>query len=577
MGDFSYCSHSERLSVLRECRSSKAAALSSCSPQIRVILHLSYAMIYKSHFTTQIFIYDLTFASLDLTFVLLSLHSEVRFMLVHEFEALVQNIQRRQCEEQTIEVKSAARGCPERLYDTFSSFSNQDDGGILVFGLDERQDFRKVGVYDAQDLQKKLMEVGEEMTPVVCPVLSVFDEDGLVFVTAEIPPVDLADRPCFKTARGRLKGSYVRVGDADKPMTEYEVYSFEAYRRKYRDDIRPVEIVGLSDLDQTQLEQYMLRRKQERPNLAALPLEQFYTLAGITRNGQVTLAALLLFCPYPQAYFPQLSIIASRVPSTEMGILDRTGQRFTDSKRIEGTLLEMLDAAMAFVRGNMRTAVRIDPDTGRRTDTPEYPMDAVREAVLNALVHRDYSTYTENMPVQIVMFADRLEIRSPGGLYGRMTLDQLGKAQPDTRNPFLVTMMETLGQTENRYSGIPRIRYAMAEAGLPEPIFEDRRGEFSVCLRNTRAAQSVEEGVAVEQVPISGPKDILAFCVTPRSRKEIADFLGIASTQYAIKRYIEPMVQSGAIRLSVPDHPRSPKQRYTTAVQQQIAARGHTP
>ena len=158
-------------------------------------------------------------------------------MLDQEFIGLVDRIQARKCEEQAIEVKAAARGCPERLYDTFSSFSNQDEGGVIVFGLDEKQGFQKVGVYDAQDLQKKLMEVGEEMTPVVRPVLSVFDEDRLVFVTAEIPPVDLTDRPCFKTARGRLKGSFVRVGDADKPMTEYEVYSYEAYRRNYRDDI----------------------------------------------------------------------------------------------------------------------------------------------------------------------------------------------------------------------------------------------------------------------------------------------------------------------------------------------------
>ena len=172
-------------------------------------------------------------------------------MLDQEFWQLVARIQERRCEEQTIEVKTAARGCPERLYDTFSSFSNQDDGGVIVFGLDEREQFTKVGVYDAQDLQKKLMEVGEEMTPVVRPVLSVFDEDGMIFVTAEIPPVDLTDRPCFKTAKGRLKGSYVRVGDADKPMTEYEVYSYEAYKRKYRDDIRPVEGVSLAALDQT--------------------------------------------------------------------------------------------------------------------------------------------------------------------------------------------------------------------------------------------------------------------------------------------------------------------------------------
>ena len=484
-------------------------------------------------------------------------------MLDQEFWALLRRIQARNCEEQTVEVKTAARGCPERLYDTFSAFSNQDDGGVLVFGLDERQNFAKVGVYDAQDLQKKLMEVGEEMTPVVRPVLSVFDENGLVFVTAEIPPTDLTDRPCFKTAKGRLKGSYVRVGDADKPMTEYEVYSYEAYRRKYRDDIRPVEGAALSALDQPRLEQYLLQRRIDRPNLNAVPVEQLYELTGITRNSQVTLAAVLLFSPYPQAYFPQLSIIATRVPGVELGLADDQGRRFSDSKRLEGTLPELLDSAVRFVQGNMRTALRIDPKTGRRSDLPEYPMDAVREVVLNALVHRDYSRYTENMPIQLILFSDRLEVRNPGGLYGRLTVDQLGKMQPDTRNPFLVTAMEALGQTENRYSGIPRIYHAMDEAGQPQPVFRNERGEFSVTLYNGPAAPAEGVNPATEPEEQGDEKGLLSFCAVPRTRKEIAEFLGIASTQYAIRRYVEPLVQQGMLKLSRPDHPKSPKQTYT--------------
>ncbi len=488
-------------------------------------------------------------------------------MLYEEFAKLLERIETRRCEEQTLEIKAAAKGCPERLYDTFSSFSNQDEGGIIVFGIDEKQNFQKVGIYDAQDLQKKLMEVGESMSPKVHPILSVFDVDGKVFVTAEIPPVDLTERPCFKEAKGRLKGSYIRVGDADKPMTEYEVYSYEAYRKKTRDDIRPVDGVSISGLDQIKLEQYLLKRKLDRPNLAALPLEQLYELTGITREGKVTLSAVLLFCPYPQAYFPQLSIIASSVPGTEMGTLDDAGQRFSDSKRIEGTLQEMLETAVGFVRINMRTALRIDPSTGVRRDIPEYPLDAVRESVLNALVHRDYSPHTENMPIQIIMFSDRLEIHNPGGLYGRLTLDQLGKIQPDTRNPVLVTTMEALGQTENRYSGIPRIRRAMWDLDLPEPVFNDLRGEFSVCLYNDRSAQKIEpttEVTSVSMQNVNDDKDLLEFCAVPRTRKEVSDYLQIASVQYAIKRYIDPLVKKNVILLSIPNHPRSPKQTYQT-------------
>lgn len=488
-------------------------------------------------------------------------------MLEQEFCALLLKIQQRKCEEQTLEIKAANQGCPERLYDTFSSFSNQNDGGTIVFGLDEKQGFAKVGVYDAQDLQKKLMEVGEAMTPVVRPVLSVYSEEDKLFVAAEIPPLDLTERPCFKTARGRLKGSFIRVGDADKPMSEYEVYSYEAYRKRSRDDLRPIEGISDSAFDQVQLEQYLLKRKQGRPNLASVSPEQLYELAGLKKEGRFTLTAVLLFSLYPQAYFPQLSIIASRVPGREMGVVDEAGQRFSDSKRIEGSLLEMLEGAVGFLRSNMRMGVRIDSETGKRQDILEYPMDALREAVLNAIVHRDYSIHTENMPIQLTMFYDRVEIRSPGGLYGRLTVDQLGKVQPGARNPALITAMEALGQTENRYSGIPRIRHAMAEAGLPEPIFQDDRREFSVCLYNREAMQAKNAPTGVSAVQTENPTDergLLEFCKTPRTRKEIVKFLGIASSQYAIRRYLEPLVSSGAISMSIPDRPKSPKQTYQT-------------
>lgn len=489
-------------------------------------------------------------------------------MLEEEFRNLIEKIQHRKCEEQTLEVKAASKGCPERLYDTFSSFSNQNEGGIIVFGLDEKQGFAKVGVYDAQDLQRKLMEVGEAMTPVVRPVLSVYAEGTMLFVAADIPPLDLTERPCFKTARGRLKGSFIRVGDADKPMTEYEVYSYEAYRKRSRDDLRPVESISDTALDQVQLEQYLLKRKLERPNFASMPSEQLYELTGLKKDGQLTLTAVLLFSLYPQAYFPQLSIIASRVPGTEMGELDETGQRFLDSKRMEGNLPEMLEGAVSFLRNNMRIALRIDKETGKRQDIPEYPMDALREAVLNALLHRDYSIHTENMPIQLIMFHDRVEIRNPGGLYGRLTVDQLGKMQPDTRNPAIVTAMESLGQTENRYSGIPRIRRAMAEAGLPEPIFQDDRREFSVCLYNRESARAESTQTSSLAVPCKmgtiNDHGLLEFCKIPRTRKEIVKFLGIASGQYAIRRYLEPLVQSGAILMMIPERPKSPKQTYQT-------------
>lgn len=485
-------------------------------------------------------------------------------MVEQELRELIKQIQTRGCEEQTTEVKAARGGCPEKLYDTISSFSNQNSGGIFVFGLDEKDNFKKVGVYDAQDLQKKVMEYCEQMTPIVRPVFTVYNEEALVFVSAEIPPADITDRPCFKTAKGRLHGSYIRVGDADKPMTEYEVYSYEAFRKKYRDDIRPVERASVKSLDLKRVAEYLERKKRERPNLAATGEDQLYELTGITRDGEITMTALLLFGLYPQAYYPQLSINATCVPSDEMGVVDRMGNRFMDTRHIEGTLSDMLDEALAFVRKNMRVATKIDTATGKRIDIPQYPMDAVREAILNALVHRDYSFHTEGMPIQLIMYTDRMEIINPGGLYGRLTIDQLGNVQPDTRNPVLVTAMETLGKTENRYSGIPTIRYAMRKLSLPDPLFLDSRGKFTVTLYNTKTTMKV---VPAEETAVQyeDEKGLIEFCRVARTRAEIVEYLAIPSGQYALRRYLDPLVQAKVILMTNPDKPRSPNQKYYTS------------
>ena len=296
-------------------------------------------------------------------------------------------------------------------------------------------------------------------------------------------------------------------------------------------------------------------------------MEQLYELTGVMKGGKVTLSAVMLFGYYPQAYFPQLSVIATCVPSTEMGILDENGQRFTDSRRIEGTLPEMLKGSLAFIRTNMRTATAIDPKTGARRDTPQYPMDAVREAVLNALVHRDYSIHTEGKPIQLTMYADRLEISNPGGLYGRLTVDQLGHVQPDTRNPVMVTAMEVLEQTENRYSGIPRIRHAMAELSLPEPVFFFFLSTFIVTLYNQREPirhERKESAEVTQQDTAYDPKGLLAFCQNPKTRKEVIEYLNIPSAQYALHKYLDPLVKCGAIRLTIPEKPKSPKQKYVT-------------
>lgn len=479
-------------------------------------------------------------------------------MIDQELYSLIEKVVSFQAEFQNIEVKAAHEGCPSRLYDTLSAFSNQDSGGVILFGVDERKNFEAVGVYDVHDLQKRVNEQCKQMVPLVRPIFTVVDYQGHPVVSAEIPSVDIGERPCYYSGVGRIRGSYVRVGDSDEPMSEYEIYSYEAYRKKYQDDIRLNDQCSFKAIDQNLFQAYVEKVISQKPNLARLPKEEIWELLNLVKEGTPTLTCILLFSLYPQIFYPQYTINAMLIPGNERGDALTDGTRFLANRRIEGTIPEMLQETMVFLEKHMDIRTVIRPETGERADQTEYPVTALREAVLNALIHRDYSCHTESMPIEILMFYNRIEIRSPGGLYGRVRLEQLGRMQPDTRNPVLARAMETLGYTENRYSGIPTIRRVLKEAGMPEPVFQNLRNQFCVIFYK----KQVEPEISVP----TPERDLLEFCKIPRSRKEIADYLGIKTVFYASKTYIEPLLKTGALSMTKPEKPRSKDQKYYTSL-----------
>ena len=471
-------------------------------------------------------------------------------MQTETLKKMVLDIKKMKAETQNVELKAAEKGCPTRLFDTLSAFSNQDEGGVMIFGIDEAEGYAVKGVYDAQDLQKKVTEQCKQMEPSVRALFTICDIEDKTIVSAEIPGVDISERPVFYKGVGRIKGSYIRVGESDEPMSEYEIYSYEAFRKRIRDDVRVVENAKFNMIDKNRMERYFSAVRSERKNLAEnVSEEEMLELMGIAIEGKPTLAGLMTFSKYPQAYFPQFCVTAVSLPGTELGAVGEDGERFIDNKRITGAIPDMLEEAVEFVRRNSRTKTIIN-DNGQRVDKPEYPVKAVREAILNALVHRDYSIHTENVPVRIEMYRDRMEIINSGGLYGKITIDALGKVRPETRNAALANILELLNVTENRYSGIPTMRSEFASAGLPAPIFSVVHGEFKVVMKN---------GLFGEKMPI--PDSVIEFCTTPRSRDEIVSFVG-KSKNYVISQIVMPLVESGKLKLTLPDKPKSPSQRF---------------
>ena len=327
------------------------------------------------------------------------------------------------------------------------------------------------------------------MQPVVRPIFTpLLTKDGTTLLCAEVPEVRQEEKPCYYAGAGLQKGSYIRVGDADEPMTSYEIYNINAYRNRIQDDIRPVERATIDDLDMNAVNIYIDKIKMDKPNLAHMDNNKLMQNFGLIteKEGKIypTIAALMIFGLYPQAFYPQLVVTSVVVPGTQMGETGDLGERFLDNKKIEGTIPQMIDQTVDFIVKNMKVRTIIREDNAKRDDKTEYPIPAIREAVINALEHRDYSTYTEGMSIQVRIFNDRIEIQNPGGLYGEVSIDEIMSSKKDIRNKNAVRILEDLKVLENRGSGIPTILREMRDLKLEPPKFEERRGDFWVTFKN---------------------------------------------------------------------------------------------
>jgi ATP-dependent DNA helicase RecG len=408
-------------------------------------------------------------------------------MTREELGRLVAEVRQRRAELDEVEVKSARGGTPKRLYEPLSGFANRTGGGVLLFGLDEDAEFAIVGVGDPQRLQEELAHVASDMEPALRPQFTVDEIGGRPIVGAVIDEVSAAQKPCFYKPQGLPKGAYLRVGNTNRQMSEYEVFLYLSARGQPKDDEELVAGATLDDLDTKHVDSYLGRLREARPRGGYLEgvhedvLARLHVCrdeAGILRP---TLAGLLMFAKYPQEFLPQLMITFVQFFGTTEEEKTPQGARFVDNRRFEGPIPEMVEQAETYVLGAMRKASLIEGIF--RRDIPEYPREAVREALANAVAHRDYSRHVRGSYIQVRMFADRLDVQSPGGLFGNVTLENL-EDEHSTRNARLMRMMEDLHVVENRGSGIKAMLRAMREANLEPPAFDDRRSSFRVTFRN---------------------------------------------------------------------------------------------
>lgn len=180
----------------------------------------------------------------------------------------IKTLRKYNSETNKIEVKTALGGFPKKCYDTFSSFSNKH-GGIIIFGLNEDNNFSTEGVYDVKDLQQKVTDLcSDAMEPIICPDILTFEFEGKNIVAVKVDEINQNKKPCYYKPKGMKNGSYTRVGDRDDLMTEYELYSLQAYNEHIFEDARPTKRATLDDLNYEELNNYIESLKMKKPHFA---------------------------------------------------------------------------------------------------------------------------------------------------------------------------------------------------------------------------------------------------------------------------------------------------------------------
>jgi ATP-dependent DNA helicase RecG len=419
-------------------------------------------------------------------------------MLDAELAEIVANLRLLGTDIADVEVKNSRGGLPKSLRETLSAFSNTR-GGVVVLGLDEARGFAPAGLPNPAKIAADLGSMcSSEMEPPLRPLIGIHQFEGDQVVVAEIPELDPAQRPCFYTGAGMTKGSFVRVSDGDRRLSAYEVQIMLSSRGQPRDDEQAVSGTTIDDLVSASVDTLVARLRTSRPyafkdldRLAVLRRAKVLVPGQDGEDGEdaVSLAGLLALGSYPQENFPQLMVTFVHYP-TVTGAQSASGERFLDNVTLEGPIPVMVRDTLAAIRRNMSRRAVI-ADAGRQ-DIWEYPETALREAVVNALVHRDLSGSARGTQIQVEMYPDRLVIKNPGGLFGPVTIDSLGEEGiSSARNATLIKLLEDVplpGETrtvcENRGSGIRSMVDSLLTAGMSPPRFEDRISSFIVTFPN---------------------------------------------------------------------------------------------
>lgn len=440
---------------------------------------------------------------------------------------------------------------PKSWLKSVSAFAN-GIGGTLFFGVDNNG--KMAGLANVQaDAESISRLIKERITPLPQFVLTPVredDKDALILSIA-------AGRttPYYYKADGIME-AYVRVGNESVTAPDYVVNelilkgtnrSFDALITDARKE----------DYSFTLLE----ATYRERTGLR-LEASDYVSFGLADKDGLLTNAGKLLA--------DQNIVYNSRVFCTRWNGLEK-GSIFDDAlddKEYEGNLIYLLQSGCDFVRNNSK--VRFVKEALYRVDKPDYADRAVTEALVNALIHRDY--IVAGSEVHIDMYDDRLEIQSPGGMFEGKPIQEcdINAIGSVRRNPVIADLFHRMKYMERRGSGLKKILSETAK--LPgyskdlKPEFFSTPSDFRVVLKNINynSGHSTQDNTQ-DNTQVSTQDKILAFCIEPHTKAEIAKYCGFKSIKSLSQHHLAPLLESGQLRMTIPDKPNSRNQKYVTS------------
>jgi ATP-dependent DNA helicase RecG len=361
-------------------------------------------------------------------------------------------------ESQILELKREVRGV-HGFQRTACAFANTHGGTILI-GIDNKG--RTVGLPkdDLGRLQLRLMQALRKLTPVPFYCVEILNIDYKKVIQVEIEPMMYGSICSLEGMIYYRRGSVTERADG-------AILQEILVKRKLIDFELTLTRVGPDSIDVDALKDYMSIRI---PTLQfdAGHIENNLVSMGVLNQldgGRINNAGVMFFFPTPADIISQFEIKLVRFKGT-------TPVQILDAAFISKPMLRLLAEAETFVTRNTRNALRIEGMD--RIEVPEYPMNVIREALVNSVAHRNY--FDANA-IQVNIFDDRIEFLSPGTLPEGLTLKNLG-AYSIQRNPLIYKMLRDVKKVEGLATGIPRIKEALREGGYPEPSFEEIGGKF---------------------------------------------------------------------------------------------------